>query len=153
MSAMASSDGGNKPKRGTHVAAAIAGAASVAVAAYLGISSGEHVESEHDATSKSSDVCPVDSLPKEADEVIDSILSGGPYEYPQDDGSHFGNYERLLPEQSSNYYREYTVETPGLHHRGERRIVVGGGTETDPDTWYYTADHYESFCEIPDAED
>ncbi|AZA11869.1 Guanyl-specific ribonuclease Sa [Corynebacterium gerontici] len=149
---MASSDGGNKPKRSTHLAAAIAGAASVAVAAYLGISSGEHVESEHDATSKSSDVCPVDSLPKEADEVIDSILSGGPYEHPGDDGSHFGNYEHLLPEQSSNYYREFTVDTPGLRHRGERRIVVGGGTKTDPHTWYYTDNHYESFCAIPDAE-
>ena len=31
-------------------------------------------------------------------------------------------------------------------------IVVGGGSDTDPDVWYYTDDHYESFCEIPDAE-
>ena len=31
--------------------------------------------------------------------------------------------------------------------------VVGGGTEEDPDVWYYTDDHYESFCAIPDAED
>jgi ribonuclease len=44
------------------------------------------------------------------------------------------------------------VETPGVGHRGARRIVVGGGSDTDPDVWYYTDDHYESFCEIPDAE-
>ncbi|MFC2592192.1 MAG: ribonuclease domain-containing protein, partial [Corynebacterium matruchotii] len=51
-----------------------------------------------------------------------------------------------------NYYREYTVDTPGLNHRGKRRIVTGGGSETDPDVWLYTQDHYQSFCVIPDAE-
>ena len=64
----------------------------------------------------------------------------------------FGNYEGVLPQESRDYYREYTVETPGLNHRGTRRIVTGGGSETDPDVWYYTDDHYESFCSIPDAE-
>ena len=54
--------------------------------------------------------------------------------------------------QSSDFYREYTVETPGLDHRGARRIVTGGGSETDPEVWTFTDDHYESFCEIPDAE-
>ena len=58
-----------------------------------------------------------------------------------------------LPQQAKNYYREYTVETPGIGHRGAKRIVTGGGSETDPDVWYYTDDHYESFCSIPDAED
>ncbi|AFH52460.1 Guanyl-specific ribonuclease Sa3 [Corynebacterium pseudotuberculosis 267] len=96
--------------------------------------------------------CTVDSLPKEAKKTISTILSGGPFPYPDNDGVRFGNYEGILPRQSRNYYREYTVDTPGLHHRGERRLITGGGSQRDPDTWYYTNDHYESFCEIPDAE-
>ena len=96
--------------------------------------------------------CPLNSLPTEADEVAHDILAGGPFDHPEEDGSHFGNYQRILPRKNSNFYREYTVETPGVGHRGARRIVVGGGSDTDPDVWYYTDDHYESFCEIPDAE-
>lgn len=98
------------------------------------------------------EVCEVASLPDEAEPVIADILSGGPYEYPGEDGGHFGNYEGLLPKEKSSYYRSYTVDTPGMGHRGPKRIVVGGGTETDPDVWYYSEDHYESFCVIPDAE-
>jgi guanyl-specific ribonuclease Sa len=99
------------------------------------------------------EVCEVASLPDEAEPVIADILSGGPYEYPGEDGGHFGNYEGLLPKEKSSYYRSYTVDTPGMGHRGPKRIVVGGGTETDPEVWYYSGDHYESFCVIPDAED
>jgi ribonuclease len=98
------------------------------------------------------DVCPLSSLPPEAREVVDDILNGGPFAYPDNDGVRFGNYEHVLPQQSRNYYREYTVDTPGVKHRGARRIVVGGGSKTDPDVWFYTDDHYERFCEIPDAE-
>ncbi|WP_293954457.1 ribonuclease domain-containing protein [uncultured Corynebacterium sp.] len=97
-------------------------------------------------------VCSVTELPNQADLVIADILAGGPYDYPDNDGVRFGNYEEILPDESSNYYREYTVETPGLNHRGPLRIVTGGTQETDPDVWYYTEDHYESFCEITDAE-
>lgn len=96
--------------------------------------------------------CPVSTLTDEADQVITEILVGGPFEYPDNDGVRFGNYEGVLPQESRNYYREYTVDTPGLNHRGERRIVTGGGSKTDPDVWYYTEDHYETFCLIPDAE-
>lgn len=99
------------------------------------------------------EICEVASLPAEAEPVIADILSGGPYEYPGEDGGHFGNYEGLLPKEKSSYYRSYTVDTPGMGHRGPKRIVVGGGTETDPEVWYYSEDHYESFCVIPDAED
>lgn len=98
------------------------------------------------------DVCPLSSLPPEAEDVVDDILNGGPFAHPDNDGVRFGNYEHVLPQQSRNYYREYTVDTPGLKHRGARRIVVGGGSKNDPDVWFYTDDHYESFCEIPDAE-
>ncbi len=97
-------------------------------------------------------VCEVANLPTEAEETIDDILAGGPYEYPNNDNKRFGNYEQVLPKNNKNYYKEYTVETPGLTHRGARRIVTGGGSETDPEVWLYTEDHYESFCVIPDAE-
>lgn len=96
--------------------------------------------------------CPLDTLPAEARATADDIRAGGPYAYPDNDNTRFGNYEGTLPDQQLGYYREYTVDTPGLHHRGARRIVTGGGTATDPDVWYYTDDHYDTFCEIPDAE-
>lgn len=119
-----------------------------------GSSSGKSGGSGGAGGSGSSDLpsCPLNSLPTEADEVAHDILAGGPFDHPDEDGSHFGNYQRILPRKNSNFYREYTVETPGVGHRGARRIVVGGGSDTDPDVWYYTDDHYESFCEIPDAE-
>ncbi|OFS40639.1 ribonuclease domain-containing protein [Corynebacterium sp. HMSC069E04] len=97
--------------------------------------------------------CAMDSLPQEAHQTAEDILAGGPYDYPDNDNVRFGNYEGVLPQQAKDYYREYTVETPGIGHRGAKRIVTGGDSETDPDVWYYTDDHYESFCSIPDAED
>ncbi len=96
--------------------------------------------------------CTVSSLPPEAEDQIHDILTGAKPDDGAADGKHFGNYEGMLPKQNSSYYREYTVKTPGLNHRGERRIVVGGGTKTDPDTWYYSGDHFKSFCKITDAE-
>lgn len=134
----------------------LAGAAIVLVAGYLGIDAvtdDNSSDSNSGSSSSEADTCAVASLPEDADEVIDTILGDGTFAHPDHDGKHFGNYEGVLPEESGSYYREYTVTTPGLDHRGARRIVVGGGTDTDPDVWYYTADHYESFCAIPDAED
>ena len=61
------------------------------------------------------------------------------------DGIVFQNRERRLPEQPRGYYREYTVPTPGLKHRGARRIVCGGERPAKPDACYYTEDHYTSF--------
>lgn len=137
------------------VLGSLAGAAIVLVAGYFGIDAVTDDNGSDNSSSSSSeaDTCAVASLPEDADEVIDTILGDGTFAHPDHDGKHFGNYEGVLPEESGDYYREYTVTTPGLDHRGARRIVVGGGTDTDPDVWYYTADHYESFCAIPDAED
>lgn len=87
-------------------------------------------------------VVEVTDLPGEAAEVLADIDRGGPYDYDRD-GVTFGNYEGVLPDEQRGYYREYTVETPGLSHRGARRIVVGGGT-----LFYWTDDHYESFSRI-----
>ncbi|WP_342318198.1 ribonuclease domain-containing protein [Corynebacterium mayonis] len=92
-------------------------------------------------------VAPCQSIPAEAHQVIDAVQKGGPHKYPEDD-SRFGNYENLLPPEKLGYYREYTVETPGVHHRGPRRIVTGGGADGRVDEWYYTDDHYETFCEV-----
>lgn len=92
------------------------------------------------------DACRDGVLPPELDDVADDVEAGGPFEYDRD-GITFQNREGYLPDESRGYYREYTVETPGLDHRGARRIVTGGG-EIDPEVWYYTEDHYESFCEF-----
>lgn len=80
-------------------------------------------------------------LPREAHATLALIDRGGPFPHRQD-GSVFQNRERLLPPQPRGHYREYTVDTPGLDHRGARRIVTGGDP---PAEWYYTADHYRSF--------
>ena len=124
-----------------------------AVAAFYGFDADSGSSSQPSALVDGLEACEVASLPDEASPVIDDILTGGPYEYPGEDGGHFGNYEGLLPSEHGDYYRSYTVDTPGMGHRGPKRIVVGGGTETDPETWYYSEDHYESFCVIPDAEE
>ena len=81
-------------------------------------------------------------LPREAHETLRLIEQGGPYPYERD-GTVFGNFERLLPARERGYYREYTVTTPGIRHRGARRIVAGMGGER-----YYTDDHYRSFRQI-----
>ena len=80
-------------------------------------------------------------LPAEAVPVLDAIERGGPYAYPQDGGT-FQNRERLLPPRPRGYYHEFTVDTPGSHDRGARRIVTGGDP---PVAYWYTADHYRSF--------
>ena len=80
-------------------------------------------------------------LPGEARDTILRIARGGPFPHRQD-GAVFGNREGHLPTKPRGYYREYTVDTPGVGHRGARRIVTGG---SPPVVWYYTDDHYDSF--------
>ncbi len=87
------------------------------------------------------------TLPPEARATHRLILSGGPFPYAKD-GTVFGNRERLLPRQPRGHYREYTVKTPGSRDRGARRIVCGGKPPTEPDTCFYTDDHYASFKRI-----
>ena len=81
----------------------------------------------------------LDDLPPEALVTLDAIVRGGPFPYDQD-GIVFGNREGILPDADRGYYREYTVETPGLSHRGARRIVTGDSGEI-----YYTDTHYDRF--------
>jgi len=86
-------------------------------------------------------------LPPQGQEVMGLIRQGGPFPYEKD-GTVFGNRERLLPAQKRGHYREYTVPTPGLSHRGARRIVCGGSQVRQPDACFYTEDHYASFKRI-----
>lgn len=94
--------------------------------------------------------CTLGALPVEASETVDLIQSGGPFPHDQD-GTVFQNREGILPDEETGHYHEYTVETPGSDDRGARRIVAGGEPVTDPETYYYTGDHYSSFCEVTDA--
>lgn len=91
-------------------------------------------------------------LPPEARQTLSLIQRGGPFPYPNKDGSVFGNFEKRLPQQPRGYYREYTVPTPGRDDRGARRIVAGRGSP-EGDTasfgeYYYSGDHYRSFRRI-----
>ncbi|MFJ6698589.1 ribonuclease domain-containing protein [Streptomyces sp. NPDC091272] len=85
------------------------------------------------------DIC-YSALPSQAHDTLELIDKGGPYPYEQD-GTVFQNREGILPSQSTGYYHEYTVVTPGSPTRGAKRIVTGDEAQED----YYTADHYESF--------
>lgn len=55
-------------------------------------------------------------------------------------GSHFGNYEGLLPEKEGRTYAECDIDTAGADRRGAKRIVF-----SNDGLIYYTEDHYESF--------
>jgi guanyl-specific ribonuclease Sa len=82
--------------------------------------------------------------PEERSEIRKTLarISKGERSYRQD-GSAFQNREKRLPLQTQNYYREYTVETPGAHSRAARRLVTGKEGEL-----YYTNDHYRTFVRI-----
>ncbi|HEX3813379.1 MAG TPA: ribonuclease domain-containing protein [Mycobacteriales bacterium] len=82
------------------------------------------------------------SLPAQARQTIKAIQSGGPFPYSQD-GVVFRNDQHLLPAESSGYYHEYTVTTPGASTRGTRRIITSRNRE-----FYYTSDHYRSFHRV-----
>ncbi|MDO8811466.1 MAG: ribonuclease domain-containing protein [Gallionella sp.] len=87
-------------------------------------------------------VIAVANLPAKARDTLRIIKQGGPFAYSRD-GTAFKNYEHILPAQPRDYYREYTVKTPGARNRGTRRIISGKLNE-----YYYTADHYQTFKRI-----
>ena len=80
----------------------------------------------------------------ELKQTLALIQQGGPYPYRQDN-SLFHNREKRLPLKPRGYYREYTVPTPKLKHRGAKRVVTGG---QPPEVYYYTEDHYQSFIQL-----
>ncbi|XHX78035.1 MAG: ribonuclease domain-containing protein [Stenomitos frigidus ULC029] len=121
----------------------------------IGLTSVLHVEAQPASTSQTAPsqttivaravsipVVAANRLPPEARSTINLIRQGGPFPYAKD-GTVFRNRERRLPQAMTGYYREYTVKTPGVRHRGARRIVTGQGSEI-----YYTSDHYASFVRV-----
>lgn len=108
------------------------------------------VRSQPAETSSQIEVVGLSQLPRQAQDVHQRILAGGPFRYEKD-GTVFGNRERLLPREPRGFYREYTVPTPGARNRGARRIVCGGKVVQMPETCFYTADHYQSFSRIDPA--
>jgi ribonuclease T1 len=84
----------------------------------------------------------VKDLPSEARDTLKQIEQGGPYAFDRD-GIVFGNFEKRLPIKERGYYNEFTVKTPGVKHRGARRIVTGKSGEK-----YYSDDHYKTFKRI-----
>lgn len=84
------------------------------------------------------------TLPVQAQSTFRLILGGGPFPYGKD-GTTFMNREARLPAAARGHYREYTVKTPGVSHRGARRIVCGGKPPSQPEACFYTDDHYASF--------
>ncbi len=89
-------------------------------------------------------------LPAEVADAVAAVRNDGPYLRPRDDGGVFGNRERLLPGKPRGYYREYTVRAPRERFPGPRRLITGGQSRlgAEPVEWFYTADHYESFCRL-----
>jgi ribonuclease T1 len=81
-------------------------------------------------------------LPLEALQILKLIDEGGPFPYIKD-GAVFYNREGKLPIKTPDYYREYTVQSPGADDRGAKRIITG-----EDGVKYFTDDHYQSFKEI-----
>ncbi|WP_363114328.1 ribonuclease domain-containing protein [Mycobacterium sp.] len=95
--------------------------------------------------------CPIATLPHEVVDTVKRIHSGGPFPFPRSDGDVFTNREGHLPQQHRGFYHEYTVVTPRARDRSTRRIVTGGTPLDHPAQYFYTADHYDSFCLVTDA--
>jgi ribonuclease T1 len=82
-------------------------------------------------------------LPDDVGSTLQRISRGESFPH-RDDGTVFGNRERLLPEKAYGYYHEYVHPTPGVRGPGARRVVIGQEGDV-----YYTADHYRSFVKLP----
>ncbi len=126
----------------------IAVAAVIALAGLLllGIGPANALTVRPAATAASISSCSLADLPSQATDTVRLIQAGGPFPYPKNDGVVFDNREGILPAESANYYHEYTVPTPGASNRGTRRIITGSENE-----YYYTGDHYATFCKISDV--
>jgi ribonuclease T1 len=95
--------------------------------------------------------CPMATLPREVLDTVRRIHAGGPFPFPRSDGEVFVNHEGHLPKQRRGYYHEYTVITPRARDRSLRRIVTGGTPLSNPTQYFYSGDHYDSFCLVTGA--
>ncbi|WP_370408178.1 ribonuclease domain-containing protein [Tenacibaculum dicentrarchi] len=84
---------------------------------------------------------------REISKTIDRIKSNDKSAYAKD-GTNYQNSHKVNPNSerlnTSNTYKEWTVKTPNIGGRGQRRIVINNQTKQA----YYTHDHYNSFIEI-----
>lgn len=85
---------------------------------------------------------PLSSLPAQVADTLDLVAAGGPFPFP-DDGAEYRNREGVLPDCAAGYYRLYTVPTPGVPDKGNRRLITGSDGES-----FYTPDRYASFVLI-----
>jgi ribonuclease T1 len=122
-------------------------ATTLALVAGLGFLAGGLIAKESARPVSDGGSVALSQLPAQGQKTYELIAQGGPFPYDKD-GTVFGNRERLLPAQKRGYYREYTVKTPALSHRGAKRIVCGGVKPSSPEVCYYTEDHYASFRKI-----
>lgn len=133
----------NNPKTARIIAAVVIAMLVITLAASLiGCSSDKTAAQPQKDPESGLTFVAVADLPKEAQQTLKLIDKGGPYPYSRD-GVVYSNFEKILPKESSGYYHEYTVKTPGEKDRGARRIVTGKNSER-----YYTDDHYQSFRRI-----
>lgn len=91
--------------------------------------------------------CRTESLPREVDQAVKAVQKNGPF-VRRKDGSTYRNQNRFLPVRAQGFYREYTVRTPGSNSAGARRVVTGGNPKQDPSWYFYTGDHYDTFCQL-----
>lgn len=82
------------------------------------------------------------TLPREVADTIALVRAGGPYPFPED-GQAYENREGVLPDCAAGHYALYTVPTPGVPDRGERRLIGGAGGE-----FFYTPDRYATFVYV-----
>lgn len=125
---------------------AACGASTAATSTATGPGGGASVSDAADLAPSSAstdlDLIAVDQLPPEGVGTLRLIASNGPFPFAKD-GVTFQNREGILPQQKSDFYREYTVLTPGSSDRGARRIIGGADGSR-----FYTDDHYSSFREV-----
>lgn len=132
------------------VVAAVVGLLVLVVAGGL-LGRGSDVTTASPSATRASSGLPLcTDVPPQVDAAVEAVRNDGPYLRPRADGGIFGNRERLLPARPDGYYREYTVRAPAEDFPGPRRLVTGGQARrgAEPEVWFYTADHYESFCEL-----
>ncbi|MEP7160658.1 MAG: ribonuclease domain-containing protein [Dermatophilaceae bacterium] len=101
-----------------------------------------------DGTPSALPICALESLPSGVRATISLVHSRGPFPVPDRDGGTYANREGLLEAKQSGYYREYTVPGTGT---ASSRLVTGGVPSSNPQEWYYSADSYRSWCQIPDV--
>lgn len=133
----------------SRIAACLTLTLTLSLAVLIGAAAGAGPAWARESAKNSAEIA-VAELPAEARDTLSLIRRGGPFRYRQD-GTVFGNRERLLPAKERGYYREYTVPTPGAKDRGARRIIAGSGSGSDARTsgeYFYTDDHYNSFRRI-----